>query len=238
MKHPLSKFTIWGAGLTAAVSLVVPNHAVAQNLPPPASGLQILDLAGLANTGANTPYSAQFVASGDFSTVTFVFRNDPSYSYLSDVSVVDTLGGGNLLVNGDFLTAPLGGFGVPGAGAPSWSYFDQAGDLFPGFRGYEDGNGHWADGATQAYDGIDQTFATTPGDTYTVSFWQYAGGGGYFQRISSNGDTTDTGGNGIDTLVYAGRGLPPTTVPDAGSSMALMATALTGLCGFARRMRK
>lgn len=219
------------------VGLFAANHASAQNLPPPVSGLEILNLAGSPISGGPVTYGGDFVATSANSTVTFVFRHDPGFFYMDNASVVDsTTPAGNLLVNGDF-SAPAPA--VPGGGAPGWTYFIQAGNLFPGYLGYENG-GVWYDGATQAYDGIDQTFATTSGDTYHVSFDLSETGANVttYREISNNGNTTTIGGNGIDVVLYAGNGLPPTTVPDAGSALALMATALAGLCGFARRFRK
>jgi hypothetical protein len=80
-------------------------------------------------------------------------------------------------------------------------------------------------------------FASTD-DTYV--------GNGTFEAITVNipdGGLTLTPGDtyfmGLTTLTGADK-IPPTGpgVPDSGSAMALMATALTGLCGIARRFRK
>jgi hypothetical protein len=68
------------------------------------------------------------------------------------------------------------------------------------------------DGAVQAYDGITQGINTMVGQTYTVSFQLNDNGGlTTFQQLSTNGDTTDTGGNGVDLLVYGGA--IPSAVP-------------------------
>jgi hypothetical protein len=209
-----------------AIALFSATHAGAQNLAAPVSGLQILDLAGNPIVAGPTAYSANFVASSAFSTVTFTFRHDPGFFALSNVSVVDlTTLSANLLVNGNFMA------GAPdsaGGGAPGWTYFIQAGNLFPQYLGYEDGAGNFQDGSTQAYDGIDQTFGSTTGDLYQVSFNLDAQmTGGNYQQTSTNGDVTDTGGNGIDAVVYAGDGLPPTTVPDAASTAMLLVGAVS-----------
>ena len=62
----------------------------------------------------------------------------------------------------------------------------------------------WDDGATGGYDGIDQTFATTPGDTYDVSFYLaevnsngFATPGNDYQQTCTNG-LSGTDCNGID----------------------------------------
>lgn len=217
-------------GLFTALTLIVANHAVAQNLPPPASGLEILDLAGTPIPANNVveSYSASFVASSADSTITMVVRHDPGFFTLNNVVVQDvTTPGPDLIVNGNFLTgAPT----APGAGVPDWTYFIQVGNVYPQFLGYENGSGFY-DGSTQGYDGIDQAFATIIGDTYHLTFdLSQTGanvvGATIYQPISSNGNTTDTGGNGIDMLVYAGNGLPPTTVPEASSTVVLLLGSL------------
>ena len=69
----------------------------------------------------------------------------------------------------------------------------------------------WYDGAVQAYDAISQTISTTAGDEYQISFWvaDKSGCECDFSDLSTNGDTTDAGGTGIDVAVYAQAGLPP-----------------------------
>ena len=205
------------------------NHASAQNLPAPVSGLLVLDLAGQPITTADLPYSASFVATTSLSTVTFVHRQDPGFFVLSDVSVADASApADNLLQNPDFT---VGAPPVAGAGVPDWNYFIQSGNLFPQYLGYELTGGGFFDGSTQAYDGIDQTFSTVAGDTYDINFdLQSTTGGGVYQQTSTNGDTVDTGGNGIDALVYAGNGLPPTSnVPDTASTAALVILGLAAV---------
>jgi len=179
----------WKAALGVAIALGVAGPAGAQNLTPPASGLLILDLAGTPINTAYTLYFSAFTATTTASTVTFVFRHDPGFFAFDDASVVDaTIPGGNLLLNPGF---ELGAPTVSGAGVPGWTYFEQAGLVdvglpvlgFEAASGTDDLSAHgggffWDDGATGGYDGIDQTFATTVGNTYVVSF--------YLAEINSN----------------------------------------------------
>ncbi len=105
----------------------------------------------------------------------------------------------------------------------------------------------WIDGAVQAYDALSQTITTNPGDTYLISFYVaedsalVAGPGAsglpagypgsacyfavqnsstcYFSDLSTNNDTTDPAGNGINVAVYA-----QPTVPVASQEETLTVT--------------
>jgi hypothetical protein len=236
------------AGLLAAALLfggqayadkILPPGAPDPNLPPPVSGLLIKDLAGTPIISSYTNYTASFTATTALSTVTFVFRHDPGFFGFDDASVTGVGCGANCLTNGGFETGPPTG---PGGGSPGWTYFQQVGVTFLGFQATSGSNGlpshsgaqYWDDGATGGYDGIDQTFSTVPGDTYTVSWFlaeintnNVTPPGNLYQPLCTNG-SSGTLCDGIDMLVYAGNGLPPNGAPEP-ASLALLATGLAGL---------
>ena len=209
----------------------------AQNNDPPPAGA-ILDLANPAQPVPSTyqRYSVTFPATVANTTITFAFREDPAYISFSNASVIDLTnpGGGNLLTNGDFSEGPVYSNTPTG-----WTYANQYGASAGGVVDSGCGQGEsvncWYDGAVQAYDAISQTIATNVGDTYEISFWvdDNSGCGCYFSDLSTNGDTTDPRGNGIDVLVYAQAGLPPPgpntlTVTEAGQGNGLVSDGMEG----------
>lgn len=67
----------------------------------------------------------------------------------------------------------------------------------------------WLGGSVQTYDTLDKVIATSIGYTYHVSFDYFENSGNStFSRLSSNGDITDNGGNGLNIVVYAGNSAP------------------------------
>jgi hypothetical protein len=224
------------AGATLAfLSMGLAAYALPSNVGPPPGA--ILDLNGQPITNSNQTYTVDFVATVASTAVTFAFRQDPSFESFSNVSVVDlTTSSGNLDVDGNFAAGTVGTTNAPG-----WTYANIYGATFGGVvqsGSLCGGLGTcWYDGAVQAYDAISQTIATTVGDTYEISF-QLNGGGsqnGVYSRLSTNGDVTDTGGNGIDVLVYAESGLPPTPEP---ATWALMLLGVAGVGGALRSSRR
>jgi uncharacterized repeat protein (TIGR01451 family) len=185
----------------------------------------ILDLAGTAipggGNGTYQQYTVKFTASFSSTAITFAFRDDPAFLSLANVSVVDaTTSSANLLGNGDFSGGSYSNDGnnfTPNG----WTYADTFGAYSGGI--VETGancytyNFCFYDGAVQAYDAISQTVPTNVGDTYEISFFLADSGCSTdleyslpcnFSDLSTNGDTTDNQGNGINIAVYAQAGLP------------------------------
>lgn len=247
----------WTALWIAALALATATSAFADksgpindptNEPPPA-GTIIDQLTGLTISGTYATRTPTFIAGSTTTNLAFAFREDPAFIDLGNVSLVDlTTASGNLLVNGDF------GLGPVGSSAPTgWAYLNTFGASFggvldagcgPGATGTNPGNNCYDDGAVQAYDAINQLVGTTIGDLYQVSYTfrdtcgagacGTAGGVTVYQPISTNGDVSDTLGNGRDMFVYAGASVITASTPEP-SSLLMFGSGLLALGGIVRR---
>lgn len=205
-------------GLTAAAMFAGQAYATAVNEAPPPNW--ILSLSGQPIPTGYTQYTVDFTATDAFTNITFALRDDPAYIYLDNISVASLLDPGtNLIQNGGF----EGGNATTGGNASApvdWQYLNIYGATYGGEvtcnnEGQGGSNCAWYDGAVQAYDGITQGINTIIGQTYQISFWTYENSGqADWSEFSTNGDTTDTGGNGINLAVYATNGIPKAAVPE------------------------
>jgi hypothetical protein len=219
----ISAATLWAGAAMAAP----------MNEPPPV-GPVILDLDGTAIPHSYQTYSVNFFASSAATNLSFAFREDPAFLSLTNVSLTAFGGGTNLLTNGDFSLGPVG------SSTPlDWTYLNTFGAAFGGVVDASCGNptgNCYFDGAVQAYDGITQAVATTSGAEYTVTF-DLSDDSGYstFSSLSTNGDVSDTGGNGIDLLVYAGN-IPVRNVPEP-ITLSLFGAGIAGAVAMRRRKK-
>lgn len=237
MKAQVRGSAIALAVATAATIGWVNLAAAANNNPPPAGA--ILDLAGQAIPhGAPVQYSVDFTASLVDTSISLAFREDPAFFAVTDIVVTDlTHPSGNLLINGDFSLGPIGSQNPTG-----WTFANTFGATFSGLVqspcSFGGAASCWFDGSVQAYDTLSQTIGTTVGDVYHISFFNQDDGSlSTYQALSTNGDTTDTGGNGADILVYAQAAPPPLNTPEP-STWAMMILGFGGMGFVAYRKAK
>jgi len=192
------------------------------NLGPPSGA--ILDVGGQAIPhGTAQQYTVTFTATTANTVISFYFRDDPADLLFSDPSVTNTTTGSatNLLQNSTFAAGTYAGGGDSSVPV-DWTYANPNNASYGGQVssgcGALAGSDCWVDGATQAYDSLSQTIATTIGDVYKAIFYLTEDSGqGVFSKLSTDG-TAGTGGNGIDVVTYANTGGTATSVPEPGST--------------------
>lgn len=227
-----------GAAAVAVLVLASGQALAAGNNNGPPSGPVILNLDGTPVPHGFQQYSVNFNATSALTDLSFAFREDPAFLSLDDVVLTHGGVGPNLLTNGDFELGPNG------ANAPSgWSYLNTFGAAAAGVvsaSGARSGNFGYFDGAVQAYDAITQQIGTVSGDTYDLTFWLSDNGPlNTFSALSTNGNTTGTGGNGINLVVYGGDGIPVRNdgVPEP-AAWALMLLGFGGIGATLRSRRR
>jgi len=234
MKIPLNGLPyLAGLALIALAGSAFANPCP-PGLPPtncaPPVGATVFDLNGDPIPHTYTEYTANFVAAGPSTVLSFAFREDPAFWSLDNVSVVASGGSTNLVADGNFANSGL----APWVYTNNYGVSEATGVLSSGCGVGGSGN-CWYDGSVQGYDGLNQTITTVAGQHYTLSFWLDDNSSlTTASRLSTNGDVSNTGGNGADVLAYAGVGVPvegggPSSVPEIDP--ASVTSALTLLLG-------
>src|SRR5665213_3104238 len=142
-----------------------------------------------------TLYTYTYTAVLSQTFITFQFRQDPSYYNLDNVSITPLGSGTALAVNGTFegSTTDMGGQLVPNG----WTFIGQAGLTAGGTVASGCGvsaSACWHDGSVGGVDGLFQSFATTIGSQYTISFFLANLGAGTNEAVVQVGASEDQGG--------------------------------------------
>jgi fibronectin-binding autotransporter adhesin len=197
---------IHGNKLRVTVSAVVAVCALTSR-----ASAQVATLLDLENSPAQdyTLYTYSFQAQLAQTFLTFEFRQDPAFWSLDDVSITNSAST-QLIVNGGFEGGSYGGQATPN----SWTLIGQAGlDAGGEVSGgcAHSGSFCYSDGAVGGVDGLYQSFTTTIGATYSLSFWLANDGGATASAIVQVGASLDNGG----VLVPSPPSAPPPPPPAA-----------------------
>lgn len=195
------------------------------------------DVLSLQNSAqqAYTLYNFTLTATNSTTALTAFFRQDPAYWALDDVSVTPVSSPGTELVaNGGFETGNFTGWTIVGQQGLNAAGRIESGTPGTDTRSTHSGNFDYYDGAVGGVDGISQSFATTVGEDYNLSFWLANDGGGVSSLDIFVGAQVSSY-NGI-TILYDG--LPavdgnPVVVPEP-SVFALLGFGVFGLVCWAR----
>lgn len=106
------------------------------------------------------------MATGLSATLSFVFRHDPGYWALDDVSVSN--GATQLIINGGFESGNLTGWSYSISGSCPGNY---GGQTMHDSSIAKSGDFYYFDGCFGNSDKLYQTFPTIAGVTYNISFW-------------------------------------------------------------------
>ena len=109
-----------------------------------------------------TCFARFWTATNTSATLSFIFRNDPGYWSLDDVSVYH--GVTQILVNGDFENGMTGWVRTGDCGSYNGSVYYSSTDS-------HSGSVYYAAGCVNGTDTLRQTFSTVVGHSYGISFW-------------------------------------------------------------------
>ncbi|KAH8662426.1 hypothetical protein BX600DRAFT_513265 [Xylariales sp. PMI_506] len=122
-----------------------------------------------------TAYGTTKVIHADKVVLTILVQDDPDYIYFDDFGFRELVVGPNLIQNPGFETGDLSGWYLT-PGTIDDGFVDEYGDdaedgIFP-----HSGKYYYGNGAVGQVSGYSQTLYTTPGTSYTLSFWISGGG--------------------------------------------------------------
>ena len=125
-----------------------------------------------------TCFSFNWIASAATHTINFEFRQDPDKWFLDDVSIFDS-SANQLILNGGF----EGGTNGTANGDPKANNWAWSGSLCGCCSGVsnsqsENGSYSWGDGCVGTTDNLSQSFSTTIGNTYFITWWLMNGSSG------------------------------------------------------------